>query len=89
MDINVIVRTLVLILALVNQCLTMAGMSPLPIDDELLTELITGIFTIGASLWAWWKNNSVTEAAKAADKVKNAIKSGKVNTETVDNLIEQ
>ena len=88
MNIDVIIRTVVLALALVNQCLTMAGMSPLPVDDETLTNVITGVFTIGASLWAYWKNNSITQAAQTADKVNNAIKSGKVDTEAVENLIQ-
>lgn len=68
-----IVRTVVLILALVNNCLVMAGHSPLPIDDEQITELLSMVFTIGAALWAWWKNNSFTQAAIAADKYKDTL----------------
>lgn len=64
---DTIIRTVVLILALVNNCLTMTGHSPLPIEDEQLTELLSMVFTIGAALWAWWKNNSFTHAAIEAD----------------------
>ena len=42
-----------------------------------MAELLTLVFTILASLWAWWKNNSFTKAAIQADDVKEAIKNGK------------
>lgn len=65
---DTIVRTVILVVALVNQVLTMSGHSMLPISDEQITEVITLVFTIGASLWAWWKNNSFTKAAIEADE---------------------
>ena len=76
--IDTIVRTVVLVLALVNQGLTLAGWSPLPIEDEQVTELLSLIFTIAASVWSWWKNNSFTKAAIQADEVKDTLKSGNV-----------
>ena len=74
---DTIIRTVCLVVALINQALTMAGHSLLPIDDEQITEAITLGATILASLWAWWKNNSFTKAAIEADHVKDAIKDGK------------
>lgn len=56
-------RTIVLILALVNQLLAAYGKSPIPLDDEAVTDLISSIFTAGAALAAWWKNNDFTSAA--------------------------
>ena len=70
-----IVRTVILIVALINQGLTVAGKSLLPITDEQITEVITLVITIGASLWAWWKNNSFTQNAIEADKVLDQLKS--------------
>nr|DAJ21703.1 MAG TPA: SPP1 phage holin [Myoviridae sp. ctLGX4] len=32
---------------------------------------MTYIFTVGASIVAWWKNNSFTKNAQTADKVLN------------------
>lgn len=79
-----IIRTVVLILALVNNCLTMAGLSPLPIEDEQLAELLSQIFMIGSALWAWWKNNSFTKAAQTGDAVMHAIKGGQaIRVETM------
>lgn len=72
-----IIRTVCLVLALINQALTMAGHSILPVTDEQVAEFLSLVFTIVTSLWAWWKNNSFTKAAIEADNVKDAIKSGK------------
>lgn len=64
-----IVRTVVLIIALLNNILTMSGYNPLPFSDEEVYTAATAALTVGATLWAWWKNNSFTEKAIEADKV--------------------
>ena len=69
-----VIRTVVLVIALVNQVLTSIGYPVLPFTDEQVTELITLAFTIGASAWAWWKNNSFTKHAIKADEIKNELK---------------
>ena len=69
-----IARTIILLLALINQCLSMAGVSPLPIEDEQVETIITTAWTVIAALIAWWKNNSFTQAALAGDALKNEIK---------------
>lgn len=69
-----IIRTVILAVALINQVLTLFGYSILPISNEQITEIISLIFTIGASAWAWWKNNSFTQAAIEADEVLNELK---------------
>ncbi len=69
-----VARTVVLLLALINQVLTCLGKSPLPLDDQQLTELISTLFTIGASLAAWWQNNSFTSNAIAADTYLKELK---------------
>ena len=60
-------RTAVLILALANQILSATGHSPIPVDDAQLEQLISTGMTVGAAIWAWWKNNSFTREAIAAD----------------------
>lgn len=69
-----VIRTVVLVVALINQCLVVAGKSILPIDDSTIENAITLAFTVGASLVAWWKNNSFTQAALKGDEVMKAIK---------------
>lgn len=77
---DTIIRTIVLIIALVNQVLTSMGKNPLPFAEETIYALVTNLFTIGAAAWAWWKNNSFTQPAIEADKylaeLKNNTKEG-------------
>lgn len=72
-----IARTIILALALVNQLLSVTGHAVLPIEDAQIETLVSTIWTIVAAVAAWWKNNSITESAVEADKVKTAIKEGK------------
>lgn len=63
-----LIRTVILIYALVNQILTYRGHSILPIGEDQVTELTSIAFTIVTALVAWWKNNSFTAEAIEADK---------------------
>ena len=73
---DTIIRTIILVVALINQALTMAGKSIIPISDEEITEIVSLVVTIGASLWAWWKNNSFTSNAIKADEILAELKAG-------------
>lgn len=66
---STIARTAVLALALANQVLSVAGLSPLPIDSATLEPWVTTGLTTAAALWAWWKNNSFTPEAIQADEL--------------------
>lgn len=64
-------RTLVLVLALISQLAVILGKRTEAIDIDRWQEYVTYIFTVGASIVAWWKNNSFTKNAQTADKVLN------------------
>lgn len=66
---DTIIRTVVLIVALINQILTSSGHSIIPVTDDQIAEIITLCITIASSVWAWWKNNSFTQAALRADEM--------------------
>ena len=66
---DTIIRTIVLIVALINQALTLSGKNPLPFEDDEIVNVLSYAFTAAASLWAWWKNNSFTQNAIKADEV--------------------
>ena len=57
-------RTAVLLLALTNQVLSAMGK---PIESTTVEQLVTAGITTVAALISWWKNNSFTAAAVAAD----------------------
>ena len=69
-----ITRTIILLIALVNQILAYFGISPLQIADEVIGTVVTILFTVGASVAAWWKNNSFTKVAIQADELKRNLK---------------
>ena len=71
-----IIRTVVLVFALVNQVLTAVDINPLPFSEEQVYEAASLVLTAAASIWAWWKNNSFTAAAIEADKLKEQLKAG-------------
>ncbi len=66
------IRTIVLVIALINNALALFGKSPLPIAEEQVEALVSMIFTILAALVAWWKNNSFTMAARLGDETMRA-----------------
>ena len=64
-----VARTAVLLLALTNQILSAMGKPILPIESSTVEQLVTAGITSVAALVSWWKNNSFTRAALAADEV--------------------
>lgn len=73
--VDTIARTIVLFLALANQVLAIAGKEVFPVTEDQVYQGVTLIATVGASVWAWWKNNSFTKNAIEADKVLTQLKS--------------
>lgn len=69
-----IARTIVLFIALLNSVLTMCGANPLDISEDTVYSLVSAVFMIGSAVWSWWKNNSFTAAAKAADEYMKSIR---------------
>ena len=69
-----LIRTVILLLALINQVLSICGVSPIPIDDDTATNVISTLWTVIASVVTWWKNNSFTENAITADEYLSELK---------------
>ena len=70
-----IIRLIVQMVLLINMGLTLAGKNPLDVDETALTDWLTTAFTVASSVWIWWKNNNVTEAAVYAQKSLDVLKS--------------
>ena len=64
-------RSIVLLLALVSQLCVILGKRTEAIDVDQWQEYVTYALTVGASIVAWWKNNSFTDKAQNADKLLN------------------
>lgn len=66
-----IVRTVCLLLALLNLLLSSLGKPMLPIENATVEQFITALATIVIALVNWWNNNSFTQEAIKADNLLN------------------
>ena len=69
-----IVRTVLLVVALINQFLSISGKAVLPIDDAQIEMLLSTVITMAIELINWWKNNSFTGPAIEGDKIMKGLK---------------
>ena len=60
-------RTIVLLLALVNQALVMFEVTDRVVELETWAQYATYALTVISAVWSWWKNNSFTAKAQEAD----------------------
>lgn len=75
---DTIARTVILVVALLNQVLAILGKGTINIAENDLYQVISLLFTIGSTIAAWWKNNSFTPAAIEADvRLKELKEDGK------------
>lgn len=78
---------LILVVALINAVLQMFGINTLPIENEEISVIVSGIFVVGAALYNTWKNRNVTSASQIAQQVTDMIKNGELLVEDVQALI--
>lgn len=69
-----VIRTVLLVLALVNQVLCALDLSPIPYSESALYDWLSLGFTAAMAIWSWWKNNSFTRAAREADAYLEELK---------------
>ena len=73
---DTIARTIVLALALLNQCLAIAGKGTIQSAENDVYQIVSLAWTIVSAIIAWWYNNSFTQKAIRADKYLDALKNG-------------
>lgn len=74
---DTIIRTVILVIALINTLLNACGKNTLPFTDDEVSAVISAMFTFVASIMVWWKNNSFTDNAIKADNYKARLDSDK------------
>lgn len=82
-----IASILILLIALINAVLQMLGINTLPIENEDVTVIISGIFLIGTSLWNTWKNRNLSTASQLAQFITDNLKNGEILESDVRKLI--
>ena len=82
-----ITNILILLVALINAILQMFGINTLPIENEEISAIVSGVFLVGMTLWNTWKNRNLTSASQEAQRITDAIKNGELLIEDVQALI--
>ena len=82
-----ITNVFILAVALVNAVLQMLGINTLPIENEEISAIVSGVFLVGMALWNTWKNRNITPASQIAQQVTDMIKNGELLIEDVQALI--
>ena len=72
-----LVRTIILFFSVLNIILERFGISAIPIEDELVNEVISVGLLVFSTISSWWKNNSFTKEARQADEYLKELKEEK------------
>jgi SPP1 family holin len=83
LDKGTIIRTLVLIVTIINQVVAFISQS----SGWYLGLSITAL--VISAVIAWWSNNDITPAAQLATKILNALQDGKISAEEVKELLDK
>lgn len=73
-DSQTIARTIILAIALINQIFAIFGRQEIPVNEDVIYQTVSVLFTLITTIWAWWKNNSFTPEAIQADKLMHELK---------------
>ena len=84
-DRGTIFRTILYILAYVNQVVALIGHTSFAAADWYQWLSLGVTFVITAI--TWWYNNDITSAAKWGSKVMDALKDGKITVDEVKDLL--
>lgn len=71
-----ITRLIVTAVLFFNAILTAKGINPIPLDESAVGEVVSMIALAISTLWAWWKNNNITDTALYWQKKKENTKLG-------------
>ncbi|KFI56599.1 phage holin [Bifidobacterium callitrichos] len=73
-----IVLLAVQLYSLIQTGLSLAGIAILPFTSYQVSTAITGVIALITGVYAWWRNNSITEAGYAGSQLTASIKNGSI-----------
>ena len=76
-----------LLISLINAVLQMLNINTLPIENEEISAIISGVFLIVTSLWNTWKNRNISTASQLAQSITDSLKNGEILEEDIRKLI--
>ena len=78
---STIIRTIMLVLVIVNIVLERCGIDVIPTDEYTITMIVETLIELAIIVVAWWKNNSYTQNAIKADEFLKSLKAGETAEE--------
>jgi len=63
-----IVRTVLLLIVIINMILKASGKQIINVDESQVYEVVELLISLAIIIVSWWKNNSFTENAQKADE---------------------
>lgn len=72
--IKALIRLIAMAVMFINSVLVAKGYTPLIDDVNVIIECAVYAIAFVVFLWAWWKNNNITQAAKKAQAFLDAAK---------------
>jgi len=82
-----IIGVLLLLISLINAVLQILNIDTLPIENEEISAIISGVFLIVTSLWNTWKNRNISTASQLAQSITDSLKNGEILEEDIRKLI--
>lgn len=73
-----IVRTIILLLVVVNLILERCGLDIIPTDESMILMVVETLIELAAIIVGFWKNNSFTEKAIKADEFLKKLRESEV-----------
>ena len=89
MSVENIAGILILIIALVNLILQALGIKVLPISNDDISNIVSVVFTIAASLYNTYKNRNISTAAQVTQQITDSLKNGQILIKDVNALLEK
>lgn len=80
---STIIRTIMLIMVIVNIVLERCGIDVIPTDEYTITMIVETLIELAIIVVAWWKNNSYTQNAIKADEFLKSLNAGETAEETI------
>ena len=84
-----ITTVIVLFIALVNAVLQIFGINTIPISNDEVSEIVSIVFLIAASLYSTYKNFNVTPASQVAQNITDSIKNGELVAEDIERILDK
>lgn len=83
-----IIGVLVQVVVLINSILQIAGHNVLPITNEQIAEIVSGVALVIVTLYNTYKNRNISTASQLAQGVTDALKAGELTAAEAIEIIE-